>query len=358
MKLLKNMERRFGRYAIRNLSMIVIMTYVIGYIMEFTVPGVLNYLTLDPYMIFRHGQVWRLITWILIPPESLDIFTIIMLFFYYSIAKVLERTWGDFLFNVYIFSGLIMTVIGACVMYFILAAAGTDGALTNMMGIPLFCSTYYVNMSIFLAFALTYPDMQVLLYFFIPIRMKWMGYLYGAFLIYRFIKMPLWSGRILMIISLLNFLIYFLSTRDMKRLSPQEFRRRANFRKAVNRGRKAGTSDSSYTSGKSSRGKTAPKGSGFDFGTWNARQKDTGSGQSVKRPSQGFTKINPGGAVHRCAICGRTELTDPELEFRYCSKCEGSYEYCQDHLFTHIHVKNKSKPSLTPEGQDGGTKQE
>lgn len=336
MKLLRNMERRFGRYAIRNLSMVVIMTYVIGYIMQFAAPGALNYLTLDPYMIFRQGQVWRLVTWVLIPPESLDIFTIIMLFFYYSIAKVLERTWGDFLFNVYIFSGLIMTVIGACVMYFILAAVGTDAAAMNIMGIPMFCSTYYVNMSIFLAFALTYPDMEVLLYFFIPIRMKWMGYVYGAFLIYRFIRMPVWSGRILMIISLLNFLIYFLSTRDMKRLSPQEFKRRASFRKAAGRGKQAGSPDSGYQSGRSSRG-AAADGSGHGTGTWN---KDRG------------------GAVHRCAICGRTELTNPELEFRYCSKCEGSYEYCQDHLFTHVHVKNGSRPALTPEGQSAGGKQE
>ena len=122
---------------------------------------------MDPAMIFQHGQVWRLVTWILIPPESLDFFTIIMLFFYYSIAKVLERTWGDFLFNVYIFGGLILTVAGACVMYGVLMAVGSPSALLNIQAIPYYCSTYYVNMSIFLAFALTYPDMEVLLYFFI-----------------------------------------------------------------------------------------------------------------------------------------------------------------------------------------------
>ena len=95
MKLLRKMERRFGRYAIRNLSLVVIATYVFGYLCQFVAPRVLSYFTLDPAMIFQHGQVWRLVTWILIPPESLDFFTIIMLFFYYSIAKVLERTWGE-----------------------------------------------------------------------------------------------------------------------------------------------------------------------------------------------------------------------------------------------------------------------
>lgn len=54
--------------------------------------------------------------------------------------------------------------------------------------------------------------------------------------------------------------------------------------------------------------------------------------------------MNPRGAVHRCAICGRTELDDPNLEFRYCSKCEGNYEFCQDHLFLHIHAKDGKGP--------------
>lgn len=324
MKILRKLEMKFGRYAVRNLSMIVIMLYVIGYIMQLTAPGLLDYCRLSPEMIFRHGQWWRIVTWVLVPPESLDIFTIIMLFFYYSIAKILERTWGDFLFNVYIFGGMILTVIGALVMYGIFMAAGTPAAILNAQVIPMFCSTYYVNMSIFLAFAMTYPDMQVLLYFFIPIKMKWMGYLYGAFLIYQFIKTPVWSGRLLMIISLLNFLIYFLSTRNLKRLSPQEFRRRANFRKAV-----SGQRRNPFA------GREPKQQSG------NVR-----SGESMRKPQPGFTRINPGGARHRCCICGRTELTDPGLEFRYCSRCQGNYEYCQDHLFTHVHVKNGEKPHL------------
>lgn len=340
MKLLRKMERRFGRYAIRNLSLVVIATYVFGYLCQFVAPRVLSYFTLDPAMIFQHGQVWRLVTWILIPPESLDFFTIIMLFFYYSIAKVLERTWGDFLFNVYIFGGLILTVAGACVMYGVLMAVGSPSALLNIQAIPYYCSTYYVNMSIFLAFALTYPDMEVLLYFFIPIRMKWMGWLYGAFLIYQFYKTPLWSGRILMIISLLNFLIYFLTTKNMRSLSPQEFRRRASFRK--NGGVKPQKRrDVSKTSHGVHWNKTAE--GGRQTGTSEQTQAE------VRRPAEGFRKIAPGGARHVCAICGRTELTNPELEFRYCSRCEGNYEYCQDHLFTHVHVKNGSKPHLAEE---------
>lgn len=338
MKLLSKLERRFGRYAIRNLSTIVIMTYVIGYIIEFVSPVSLNYLSLSPYMIFKHGQVWRLFTWVLIPPESPGIFTIIMLFFYYSLARTLERTWGDFLFNVYIIGGLILTVVGACVMYPILMAVGTEGALRELAAVPASCTTYYVNMSIFLAFASTYPDMQVLLYFFIPIKVKWLGYLYGAFLIYDFIRADGWTARILMIISLLNFVIYFLTTRNLKRLSPQEFRRRANYRKATGQGGKK-----IFGSRPAHKETSQPEsGSG---------QAEAG-GQTIRKPSEDFKKIDPSGARHRCAICGRTELTNPELEFRFCSKCEGSYEYCQDHLFTHIHVKAGQKPQLTPEARE------
>ncbi len=182
--------------------------------------------------------------------------------------------------------------------------------------------------------------MEVLLYFFIPIRMKWMGWLYGAFLIYQFYKTPLWSGRILMIISLLNFLIYFLTTKNMRSLSPQEFRRRASFRK--NSGVKPQKRrDVSKTSHGVHWNKTAE--GGRQTGTSEQTQAE------VRRPAEGFRKIAPGGARHVCAICGRTELTNPELEFRYCSRCEGNYEYCQDHLFTHVHVKNGSKPHLAEE---------
>lgn len=337
MKLLNKMERRFGRYAIRNLSTVVIATYVIGYLIMFISPDSLNYLALSPYLIFRHGQVWRLITWVLIPPESPGLFTIIMLFFYYSLARTLERTWGDFLFNVYIIGGLVLTVIGACLMYPILMAVGTEAAMYELGAVPGACTTYYVNMSIFLAFAVTYPDMEVLLYFFIPVRIKWMGYLYGAFLIYDFIRADSWAARILMIVSLLNFVIYFLSTRNLKRLSPQEFRRRADFRKATGQGR--------AKSGMSGKDRRTEHGSyaGAD-------------GQTVRKPSGSFRKIDPAGARHRCAICGRTELTDPGLEFRFCSKCEGSFEYCQDHLFTHVHVKAGEKPQLTPEAKENQTR--
>lgn len=277
MNFLDKMERKYGRYALKNLPMFIIATYVAGYVLELLTPEMLGYLTLEPYYIL-HGQVWRLVTWILIPPSSLDIFTIIMLFFYFSIGQTLERTWGSFKFDVYIFSGLIFTVIGAFLLY----------GMTGYIGIGMLFTTYYINMSIFLAFALSYPNMQVMLYFFIPIKMKWMGILYGFFIVYSFVKSS-WVGKVAIIASLLNFIVFFLMTRDYRRVSPKEIRRKQDFKRQMN---------------------TAKPGNG-------------------RQP------------MHKCAVCGRTELDGDDLEFRYCSKCDGNYEYCQDHLFTHQHVHKK-----------------
>lgn len=282
MKFLNKMERKFGKYAIRNLPAIIIALYVAGYILAIFQPGILAYLTLDPYRIL-HGEVWRIVTWLIMPPSSLDVFTIFMLLLYYSLGKTLEYTWGAFRFNLYIFSGILFTVIGAFALYFILG-----GSPYVSLGISGFFSTYYVNMSIFLAFAVSYPNMEVLLYFLIPVKMKYMGILYGVFLVYEFIQSS-WVGRVAIFVSLLNFVIFFLSTRNFRRISPKEIHRKQKFARAA-------------------------------------------------RPTQ---NAGPGGAPrHRCAVCGRTELDDPRLEFRYCSKCDGDYEYCQDHLFTHQHIKH------------------
>ena len=97
-------EKKFGKYAIPNLTLVLIMCYVAGYVIEMMGRAsntyLLGFLTLDPYRIL-HGQIWRLVTWVIVPPESLGIFTIIMLFFYYSLGTTLERTWGTYRYNVY-----------------------------------------------------------------------------------------------------------------------------------------------------------------------------------------------------------------------------------------------------------------
>lgn len=151
-------------------------------------------------------------------------------------------------------------------------------------------STYYINMSILLAFAATFPDVQVMLMFVIPVKMKWLGIIYGAMLVldlFQNVGSPL-AGifyRTAIVASLLNFVIFWLTSRSHINMSPREIKRRQEFRHEVKKNMKM--------------------------------------------------------SGHKCAICGRTDADDPTLEFRFCSKCEGSYEYCQHHIFTHEHVKRQ-----------------
>lgn len=283
---LDKMERKFGRYAVPNLTVYLLMAYTIGYVTRYLMPGLLQWMTLEPGLILK-GQIWRLITWIFIAPRDNLLFFVLMIWLYYSLGSTLERTWGTFRYNVYIISGLLFTVIGAFVLFGILFAAsglGLEGTTMLFSSTGLF-SVSYIYMSIFLAFAVTYPDMEVLLYFIIPIKMKWMGIVYGALILYNIVTGNMIT-RIAIIASVLNFIIFFLSSRNMRRFSPKERARKAKFKQ-----------------------------------------------QSA--PHMHYTN----GAKHRCAVCGRTELDDPCLEFRFCSKCNGNYEYCQDHLFTHEHVK-------------------
>ena len=177
MNWLNKLERKFGRYAIHNLTMYLIGGYVIGYGIRMFVPNLQYMLTLEPGMILQ-GQVWRLISWVLIAPSG-SIFTlVIMALLYYSLGTALERAWGSFRYNVYIFSGILFTVIGAFVLYLI-----TGG----MVGLGGAFSTYYINMSIFLAFAVSYPNMELLLYFILPIKTKRMAYVYGAIILYSLV---------------------------------------------------------------------------------------------------------------------------------------------------------------------------
>ncbi len=277
-------EKKFGKYAVRNISLVLILCYAAGYIIRLVNSRFLGYLMLDPYAIL-HGQIWRLFTWIVVPPSSPDIFTIIMLLFYYNIGTTLENTWGTWRYNVYLVSGMLFTLIGSFVWFAILCVMG--GGFGEQVaywsaGSSQFFSTYYINMSIFLAFAATFPEVRVLLMFVIPVKVKWMGILYGLLLGYDFLMSDL-VIKIAIASSLLNFAIFFITSRNRIHMSPRQMKRRVEFR------------------------------------------------HDIKRNSQ-ITK-------HKCAVCGQTEDDDPTLEFRYCSKCNGKYEDGQQHLFTHTHVK-------------------
>ena len=291
-------ERKFGKYAIRNLSFVLVACYAVGYVLQLADRSglLLSYLTLNPYAIL-HGQVWRLVTWILIPPSSGGLFlTLIMLYFYCSIGTSLEHTWGTYRYNVYLFQGMLFTIVGSfllmgyCYLFkptiFLASLTNTvltiDTPMDYFAVISMMFSTYYINMSIFLAYAATFPDAQVLLMFIIPIRVKWLGIIYGVMLVFQFLGTNVY-GKFAIGASLINFVVFFFTSRNMMHLNPKQIHRRQEFKRDV-------------------------------------------------RKNTGITK-------HKCAICGRTEVDSPQMQFRFCSKCDGNYEYCEEHLYTHMHVK-------------------
>lgn len=271
----------------------IILMYALGFVILLVNPDIYyNWLSLNAPAIL-HGQIWRIFTYIIYPPTGSLITILISLYFYYVVGTMLERQWGSFRFNLYFFTGVLLHAIAAILIYLV-------------WGMVLEMGTYYLNLSMFFAFAAMFPDMQVLFMWLIPIKMKWLAWIDGIYFavtivaglmsehlslqmigrLYSFGIIANKAYAVMALVSLLNFLIYATSFRSVQRMAPKEIYRRKSFEQKVQ---------------KAQMPKDAPR--------------------------------------HKCVICGRTEKDAPNLEFRFCSKCEGNYEYCQDHLFTHEHVK-------------------
>ena len=291
---MSNFEKKFGKYAIKNISLVLISCYAIGYVLQLMLPNIIPYLTLNPYEILFHGQIWRLVTWIVILPSGIGIFPLmIMMLLYYSLGNSLERVWGTYRYNVYLLSGILFTIVGSFIgmgivyLFYgnILTIPGNAEAIFSQASAVF--STYYINMSIFLAYAITFPDAQLLLMFIFPIRVKWLGIIYGAMLVLNFFMVgndPVSVFyRMAILASLVTVLFFWLTTKNRVVLNPKVVKMRHHFKQDVR-------------------------------------------------------KHNPT-SDHKCTICGRTNKDDETLEFRFCSKCNGNHEYCQNHLFTHEHIK-------------------
>lgn len=270
MNFFQKLERKYGRYAIHNLMYYIIILYIAGLMLDLLAPGVYEYyLCLDPAMILR-GQIWRIVTFIIYPPTTNLFFAVFVFLLYYSLGRSLERVWGAFRFNLYIFMGILFHVAGSLIVYL-------------LFGYRLILTTTYLNASVFFAYAATFPDECFYLYFILAIKAKWLAIAEGALFAAMFIVGNA-ATRLAIILSLANFLIYFIVTRSA-RVSPKEIKRKHDFK----------------------------------------------------------TQIRPVSRTrHVCAVCGRTDQDSPGMEFRYCSKCEGDYEYCMDHLYTHQHVKKSN----------------
>lgn len=190
MNWLNKLERKYRRYAIHDLMLYITSTMLVVYVFEFVIRGfsVTRYLALIPSLVMQ-GQIWRLITFIFVPPNASIIGILLILYFYYFIGGALQRTWGDFKFNVYYLFGILGTIIASM--------------LTGSFG-----TSTYINLSLFLAFAALYPENEVLLFFVIPMKIKYLAYLDWAIFAITLLTGSM-SEKAAVVASLVNFFIFF-----------------------------------------------------------------------------------------------------------------------------------------------------
>lgn len=291
--MLDKLERKLGRYAIPHLMRYIIIGNAVVFLISLFYPDIVLLLNCVPTLILE-GQVWRLVTFILVPPLGSPLLTAFSLFCYYWIGESLERTWGSFKFGVYYFLGWLCMI--AC-MFIV-------GLLTDTSYAMISSQMTFFNQSLFLALAALYPEMRILIFYFIPLKAKWAGYLSAAILLVEFFLNG-FSIKMLMIASFIPFLLFFLPDL-ISRL--KNARRRNAYQKSANPYAAPGRE---------------------------AYNKVRTQGRGEKNGSSNITRA----AFHRCHVCGMTELDNPNMTFRYCSQCNGSYEYCENHIHNHQHIQ-------------------
>ncbi|ONI46187.1 hypothetical protein AN641_02110 [Candidatus Epulonipiscioides gigas] len=268
MQFLDKLERKFGKFAIPNLMLYIIFGQGIVFFATLINPILLNNFSFSWAHILQ-GQVWRLITFIFIPTSLEPMWFLLMVIIYYSVGSNLERILGTFNFNFYYFISIICTII-ICAIFGIQGNIGT-----------------YINTSLWLSLATFMPEMSFYLYFIIPLKAKYLVYIYLLFMLWDVIGSSNKIATLLQIIaSLAGYIIFFV----------------------------------------------IPLIRGNKFKIWqhsNNKQKSKSRTKSDKVDK--VIKV----AFHKCTVCGKTELDDEDLDFRYCSTC--NKEYCIDHLKFHDH---------------------
>ena len=273
--------RKHPRFGIPNLMTIVALGTALVYLLNQFGRGVSlsAALALFPSLVLE-GEIWRLVTFVFVPMSG-GVLLLLELYFYWFIGSALEREWGTAKFSLFYLSGVVLNILFG----FLALATGDKAVLVTMR---------YVNLSLFFAFATLYPNLQVLLFFIIPIKVKWLAWVDAALFAWSVLSSLLafnLAGAILPLVAILNYFLFFSS--DLmgalgyakRRVQHQTSRQTINFKKA----------------------------------TRQAQQQK--------------------GYIHKCAVCGKTDTDYPDMEFRYCSKCNGYYCYCKDHINNHVHIE-------------------
>lgn len=190
MNWISRLERKYGRFCIPNLISIIVGGQILVYAIELFVNQFISvYLGLSRSLLLM-GQVWRLITFVFIPFSGGGPLSVILgIYFTWFIGTALEREWGDFRYTVYLLSGVLGTVLGCL--------------LTGVTA-----STYCLSLSLLLAFAMLYPEVQLLLFFVIPIRVKYFGVFAAVLWVFSFLGASL-PGKLDYLLSMLNVWLFF-----------------------------------------------------------------------------------------------------------------------------------------------------
>ena len=263
------------RFGISNLMLYIVIGQVAVFILDLFFRGMLSSYWL-PFSrdLILHSQVWRMVTFIFLPSDSGNPFFLLLgCYFYYWIGTMLEREWGTARFTLFYLSGVVLSVLSGMIL-----------GITDI---------YYINLSIFLVIATLYGEMQVLLFFVIPIKMKWMALIDVALILVAVIQNLMYGSWVGALLPLASFVNYFIFTWPFWGAKLGVLRRRAD-----------------------------PKVVNF---------------KRVQKQAQKQAKAT-GGYRHKCAVCGITDADDPNMEFRYCSKCDGYYCYCMNHINNHVHI--------------------
>lgn len=261
MRLLNRLERRFSRYAIPNLTILIIAGQTLMWLVTFPKPELYLRIQLIPELVLG-GELWRLFTFVLSPPlRENPLFFFFGMMLFYIMGSALERTWGAFRFNVYLFSGYIATVA--------VAFLNPEFPAAN----------YFIGGAVFLAFAHLYPDFTIQVMFILPVKVRWLAWLAWIIFGLAILTGP-WHAKLPACASVANFFLFF----------------------------------------------------GNDI----YHRMRTGN----RRMRERAKRLNPnaGKAFHVCTACGRSDKTDPTLDFRYCSKCDEAPCFCEDHIADHEHV--------------------
>jgi hypothetical protein len=304
---LKKLRQKFERFCYRNqrigipnLMLYIVIGNAIVYLMsEFFNNNMLYYALCFDRGLILQGQVWRLITCVFTSVFGYGniLFVVLGLFCYYSLGQAIENRWGTFRFNLFYFSGLLlmeafMLIVGS--FFFLPTYAFGD------MG-------SYLNLSLFIAYATLYPDTQFLIFFIIPVK-AWIFALFdlAMTLVNVLDMMDFFPLNLFPLVALGNYFLFF--GKDVLNLIPISWQ--ANARRLF-------------------RGKKGSKKGGAKVIPFPSAGSYEATTASVKAPY-----------THKCVICGRTDVSDPDLEFRYCSRCKGFHCYCEDHINNHTHIES------------------